>query len=151
MDYVSLEQLYAESDIITLHCPLNPQTHHLIGAPAITAMKRGVVLINTSRGAVIDTGAVVEGLKASRIGYLGLDVYEQEGDLFFQDLSDRVRQDDVFERLLTFPNVVITGHQGFFTAEALSNIAQTTLQNISLYEREGLCENEVTVRLLHGN
>ena len=113
-------------------------------------MKRGVMLINTSRGAVIDTRAVIEGLKASRIGYLGLDVYEQEGDLFFRDLSDQVRQDDVFERLLTFPNVVITGHQGFFTAEALASIARTTLQNVSLFEREGLCQNEVTVELVRG-
>jgi len=150
VEYVPLEQLYAGSDIITLHCPLNPQTHHLIDAAAIARMKRGVMLINTSRGAVIDTRAVIEGLKASRIGYLGLDVYEQEGDLFFRDLSDQVRQDDVFERLLTFPNVVITGHQGFFTAEALASIARTTLQNVSLFEREGLCQNEVTVELVRG-
>jgi D-lactate dehydrogenase len=106
------------------------------------------MLINTSRGAVIDTRAVIEGLKSSKIGYLGLDVYEQEGDLFFQDLSDQVLQDDVFGRLLTFPNVLITGHQGFFTAEALSSIAQTTLQNISVFERDGICQNEVTVELL---
>jgi D-lactate dehydrogenase len=148
VEYVPLGRLYADSDIITLHCPLNPQTYHLIDTAAIARMKRGVMLINTSRGAVIDTRAVIEGLKASRIGYLGLDVYEQEGDLFFQDLSDQVRQDDVFERLLTFPNVVITGHQGFFTAEALSNIAQTTLQNISLFEAGELCQNEVTTRMI---
>jgi len=148
VEYIALEKLYADSDIITLHCPLNPQTHHLIDIAAITRMKRGVMLINTSRGAVIDTLAVIEGLKSSKIGYLGLDVYEQEGDLFFQDLSDQVIQDDVFERLLTFPNVLITGHQGFFTAEALSSIAQTTLQNISIFERDGVCQNEVTVELL---
>ena len=148
VEYVALEKLYADSDIITLHCPLNPQTHHLIDRAAITRMKRGVMLINTSRGAVIDTLAVIEGLKSSKIGYLGLDVYEQEGDLFFQDLSDQIIQDDVFERLLTFPNVLITGHQGFFTAEALSSIAQTTLQNISIFERDGVCQNEVTVELL---
>jgi D-lactate dehydrogenase len=146
--YVPLEKLYADSDIVTLHCPLNPQTHHLIDAAAIACMKQGVMLINTSRGAVIDTRAVIEGLKSSKIGYLGLDVYEQEGDLFFQDLSDQVLQDDVFGRLLTFPNVLITGHQGFFTAEALSSIAQTTLQNIALFERDGICQNEVTVELL---
>lgn len=151
VEYVSLERLYADSDIITLHCPLNPRTHRLIDAAAIEHMKRGVMLINTSRGAVIDTRAVIDGLKASKIGYLGLDVYEQEGDLFFQDLSDQVRQDDVFERLLTFPNVIITGHQGFFTAEALASIAQTTLQNISLFEHEGLCQNEVTLELVYGN
>ena len=148
LEYIPLEQLYADSDIITLHCPLNRKTHHLIDRAAITRMKRGVMLINTSRGAVIDTLAVIEGLKSSKIGCLGLDVYEQEGDLFFQDLSDQVRQDDVFERLLTFPNVLITGHQGFFTAEALSSIAQTTLQNISVFEHDGVSQNEVTVELL---
>ena len=151
VEYVPLEQLYAESDIITLHCPLNWKTHHLIDRAAITRMKRGVMLINTSRGAVIDTLAVIEGLKSSKIGCLGLDVYEQEGDLFFQDLSDQVIQDDVFERLLTFPNVLVTGHQGFFTAEALSSIAQTTLQNISVFERDGICQNEVSVELLRAS
>lgn len=148
VEYVPLDQLYRESDIITLHCPLNPQTHHLIDAAAIAHMKQGAMLINTSRGAVIDTRAVIKGLKSSKIGYLALDVYEQEGDLFFQDLSDQVIQDDVFGRLLTFPNVLMTGHQGFFTAEALSSIAQTTLQNISLFEHEGICQNEVTVESL---
>lgn len=148
VEYVPLEKLYADSDIVTLHCPLNPQTHHLIDAEAIRRMKPRVMLINTSRGGVIDTRAIVEGLKSLKIGCMGLDVYEQEGDLFFQDLSDRVIQDDVFERLLTFPNVLITGHQGFFTAEALSSIAQTTLQNITSFEREGICENEVTPELL---
>jgi D-lactate dehydrogenase len=148
VEYVVLEQLYATSDIITLHTPLNQQTLHLIGAAAIAQMKPGVMLINTSRGAVIDTAAVIAGLKSCKIGYLGLDVYEQEGDLFFQDLSDRVIQDDVFERLLTFPNVIITGHQGFFTREALSSIAQTTLQNIDLFEKMGQCQNQVTMELL---
>jgi len=148
VEYVPLEKLTAVSDIITLHCPLNQQTRHLIDTAAVARMKPGVMLINTSRGAVIDTLAVIEGLKSSKIGHLGLDVYEQEGDLFFQDLSDQVIQDDVFERLLTFPNVLITGHQGFFTDEALSSIAQTTLQNISVFERDGVCQNEVTVELL---
>ncbi|MBA2659378.1 MAG: 2-hydroxyacid dehydrogenase [Nitrosospira sp.] len=151
VEYVPLEKLYADSDIITLHCPLNQQTHRLIDAAAITRMKHGVMLINTSRGAVIDTLAVIEGLKSSKIGYLGLDVYEQEADLFFEDLSDQVMQDDVFARLLTFPNVLITGHQGFFTAEALSSVAQTTLQNISIFERGGICQNEVTVELLRAD
>jgi D-lactate dehydrogenase len=146
--YVPLEQLYAESDVITLHCPLNPQTHYMIDCAAVDRMKQGVMLINTSRSAVIDTRAVIEGLKSSKIGFLGLDVYEQEGDLFFRDLSGEVIRDDVFERLLTFPNVIITGHQGFFTTEALLNIAQTTLENIGLFEREGICQNEVTVDLL---
>ena len=151
VEYVPLEKLYAESDIITLHCPLNPQTHRLIDRAAISRMKRGVMLINTSRGAVIDTLAVIEGLKSAKIGFLGLDVYEQEGDLFFKDLSDRVIQDDVFGRLLTFPNVLITGHQGFFTSEALSSIAQTTLQNITVFERDGICQNEVKLDLLRAD
>ena len=148
VEYVPLEKLYADSDIITVHCPLNQKTHHLIDRAAIMRMRQGIMLINTSRGAVIDTQAVIEGLKSSKIGYLGLDVYEQEGDLFFQDLSDQVIQDDVFLRLLTFPNVLITGHQGFFTVDALSSIAQTTLQNISTFERDGVCQNEVTPALL---
>lgn len=151
LEYVALEKVYAESDIITLHCPLNRQTHYLIDGAAIRLMKRGVMLINTSRGAIIDTRAVIEGLKSSKIGGLGLDVYEQEGDLFFQDLSSQVIQDDVFQRLLTFPNVVVTGHQGFFTAEALSSIAETTLHNISLCEHDRECENEVTVGLLRAD
>ena len=146
--YVELAELYRESDIITLHCPLDQRTRHLIDDNALRQMKRGVMLINSSRGAVVDTLAVIEGLKNGKIGYLGLDVYEQEGDLFFHDLSNQVIQDDMFERLLTFPNVLITGHQGFFTREALSSIAQTTLQNISLFEKTGQCQNEVTMELL---
>jgi len=148
VEYVTLEQLCAASDIITLHCPLNQQTRHLIDAAAVALMKPGVMLINTSRGAVVDTVAVTEGLKSAKIGYLGLDVYEQEGDLFFQDLSDQVIKDDVFERLLTFPNVLITGHQGFFTDEALRSISEITLQNVSVFERDGGCQNEVTMELL---
>jgi D-lactate dehydrogenase len=148
VEYLSLPQLYAASDIITLHSPLNKQSLHLINAAAVAQMKTGVMIINTSRGGVIDTPAVVAGLKSCKIGYLGLDVYEQEGDLFFQDLSNQVIQDDMFERLLTFPNVLITGHQGFFTQEALSSIAQTTLQNISLFEETGQCQNQVTMELL---
>lgn len=146
--YVTLDELYQRSHIITLHCPLNQQTHHLIDAAALAKMQRGVMLINTSRGAVIDTSAVLTALKSAQIGHLGLDVYEQEGDLFFRDLSNRVIQDDVFERLLTFPNVLITGHQGFFTDTALNNIASTTLDNIRMFEREGRCQNEVTTELL---
>lgn len=146
--YVSLDELYRDSDIVTLHCPLNRQTHHLIDAAAIRKMKRGVMLINTSRGAVIDSNALIDALKSGHIGYLGLDVYEQEGDLFFQDLSNQVIQDDLFERLLMFPNVLITGHLGFFTDEALRNIAHTTLENIALFARNGQCQNEVTRELL---
>lgn len=148
VSYVNLDELYRNSDIITIHCPLNQQTRHLIDAPALAKMKQGVMLINTSRGAVVDTTAVIAALKTGQVGYLGLDVYEQEGDLFFRDLSSQVIQDDVFERLLTFPNVLITGHQGFFTVEALHNIAQTTLENISHFEKTGECQNEVTQSLV---
>ena len=133
--YVELDGLYRESDIISLHCPLLPQTRHLIDSKAISQMKQGVMLINTSRGKVVDTQAVIEGLKSRKIAYLGLDVYEEESNLFFNDLSQEIIDDDVFMRLLTFPNVLITGHQGFFTREALTAIARTTLANITAYER----------------
>ncbi len=142
--YVPLSELFGNSDIVTLHCPLTTETHHIINAEAINRMKDGVMLINTSRGAVIDTKAVISALKSRKIGYLGLDVYEQEGDLFFQDLSNEIIQDDVFERLLTFPNVVITGHQGFFTEEALRNIAHVTLANIRDFESGRKCANAIT-------
>lgn len=133
-EYVAIDRLLAESDIISLHCPLSAETHHIIDAVAIEKMKTGVMLINTSRGAVIDTGAVIARLKSGKIGMLGLDVYEQEEDLFFEDHSYEVITDDVFERLLTFPNTLITAHQGFFTSDAMVNIAETTLKNISQYE-----------------
>jgi D-lactate dehydrogenase len=128
-----LDRLFAESDVVTLHCPLSPATHHLIDAAAIARMKRGVMLINTSRGALLDARAAIDALKTGHLGYLGLDVYEEEADLFFEDLSSRVLQDDIFARLLTFPNVVITSHQAFFTHEALSAIATTTLDNIQAF------------------
>ena len=140
---VALDELYRESDVISLHCPLNPQTHHMIDARAIDMMKPGVFLINTSRGAVVDTRALIDGLKARKIGAVGLDVYEQEGDLFFEDLSNQIIQDDVFERLLTFPNVVITGHQGFFTAQAMQAIARTTLENVRQFEAGEELVNEL--------
>lgn len=134
MRYVELEQLYPTSDIISLHCPLTPGTYHLINRQALHQMKDGVMLINTSRGKLVDTQAVIVALKTGKIGNLGLDVYEEEGDLFFDDLSNEVIHDDLFMRLLTFPNVLITGHQGFFTKEALSNIAEVTLGNVTAYE-----------------
>jgi len=134
VSYVPLEKLLGEADIISLHCPLTPETDHLIDAEAIEQMKPGVMLVNTGRGRVVDTRAVIEGLKSGKIGRLGLDVYEEEENLFFQDLSQRVISDDQFMRLTTFPNVLITGHQAFFTAEALTNIAETTLSNISAFE-----------------
>ena len=130
VEYVDLDRLLTESDVITLHCPLTPETYHLIDAETIGRMKPGVMIINTSRGGLIDTPAVIEGLKDAKIGHLGLDVYEEETDLFFEDLSDRIIHDDVFSRLLTFPNVIVTGHQGFFTRNALEQIAATTATNI---------------------
>jgi D-lactate dehydrogenase len=145
--YVPLDTLLAEADIVTMHLPLTPDSHHMIDAAAIRRMKPGAMLINTSRGALLDTPAVIEGLKSGRIGSLGLDVYEEEADLFFEDLSNQVLQDDVFARLLTFPNVLITGHQAFFTAEALTAIAETTLANITAVERGERCANEVTEAL----
>jgi D-lactate dehydrogenase len=135
--YMSWPELLDQSDIISLHCPLTPDTRHLIDAAAIARMKPDVMLINTSRGAVVDTRALIEGLKNGRIGYVGLDVYEEEEGLFFADLSDQPIQDDVFARLLTFPNVLITGHQAFFTREALTAIAETTIANISAFEATG--------------
>lgn len=143
-EYVALETLLSESDIISLHCPLNNDTHHLIDAEAIALMKSGVMLVNTSRGGLIDTKAVILGLKSKQIGHLALDVYEGESNIFFEDLSGEIIQDDVFERLLTFPNVIITGHQAFFTAEALTNIAETTLANITAIANDGNCQNIVS-------
>ncbi len=143
--YVDLNTLYAQSDVITLHCPLTPETAHLINATAVEKMKKGVMLINTSRGGIVDTQAVIEGLKSGHIGSVGLDVYEEEGDLFFEDLSSHVIQDDTFTRLLTFPNVIITGHQAFFTQEALDSIAETTLSNITSFEQHRTCDDKVVV------
>lgn len=143
MEYVSLDQLYSQSDIVTLHCPFTPETHHLIDAEALSKLKQGVMLINTSRGGVVETSALIAGLKSGRIGSLGLDVYEEEAELFFEDLSNRVLQDDVLARLLTFPNVIVTGHQAFFTRDALAAIARITLENISQIERGEACPNAV--------
>jgi len=135
--YVPLAELLSRSDIVSLHCPLTPATRHLVNAAALAQMKRGAMLLNTSRGAVVDTPAVVAALKSGHLGYLGLDVYEEEADLFFRDLSDSALEDDVFARLLTFPNVVITGHQAFFTEDALRAIAETTIANVDSFVAEG--------------
>lgn len=152
VEYVSLADLYASADIITLHCPLTPQTRHLIDEAALATMRPGVMLINTSRGAVIDTRALIAGLKSRHIGAVGLDVYEEEGDLFYKDLSDEVIQDDVFVRLLTFPNVLITAHQGFLTREACSAIASSTIANATGFQRAGPTgvpeANRVTMQLV---
>ncbi len=146
--YVALPELLARSDVVSLHCPLTPATHHLIDAAALGAMKRGAMLINTSRGAVIDTRAVIAVLKSGRLGSLGLDVYEEEADLFFRDLSGDVLHDDMFARLLTFPNVVVTGHQAFFTEDALAAIAETTLANLDAWAAHGLPLHPVSVERL---
>ena len=143
VEYVPFETLLAESRIVTLHTPLTPATRHLINAQAIARMPRGVMIINTGRGALVDTRALIDGLKSEHVGYVGLDVYEEEESLFFRDLSSTVIQDDVFARLLTFPNVVVTGHQAFFTREALHAIAETTLQNVDAFERGDRSGNEL--------
>jgi D-lactate dehydrogenase len=132
--YVPLDDLFRESDIVSLHCPLTPATHHLVNGSRLALMKHGAMLINTGRGALIDTPAVIAALKSGRLGHLGLDVYEEEEELFFEDRSMTVVQDDVFMRLLTFPNVVVTAHQGFFTEDALTAIAEVTLANVTAFE-----------------
>ncbi len=130
VEYVSKEELFAQSDIISLNLPLMKETYHVIDEGALSKMKTGVMIINTSRGGLIDSSCLIDGLKSGKIGYLGLDVYEEEESMFFKDLSGQVIQDDTFARLLTFPNVIITGHQAFFTNTALSNISETTFSNI---------------------
>jgi D-lactate dehydrogenase len=143
VEYVSLDDLWIQSDIITLHTPLTPETRHIVNATAVARMKPGVMVINTGRGALVDTPAVIAGLKSGHIGYLGLDVYEEEEGLFFEDRSSHVIQDDAFARLLTFPNVIVTAHQAFFTREALRAIAATTLGNITAFEQGQQSGNEL--------
>jgi D-lactate dehydrogenase len=143
VEYVPVDAIWARADIITLHTPLTPDTRHMVDANAIARMKRGVMIINTGRGALVDTPAVIAALKEGHIGHLGLDVYEEEEQLFFQDLSSHVIQDDVFARLLTFPNVLVTAHQAFFTREALQGISTTTLENISAFEGGRRSGNEL--------
>ena len=133
IDYVSVEELCEKSDIISLHCPLTQSTYHIINENTISRMKKGVLIVNTSRGALIDSEALLEGLKSQKIGGAGLDVYEEESDLFFEDYSDKIIQDDILARLLSLPNVLITSHQAFLTDEALQNIARVTLENIKAY------------------
>lgn len=151
IENVSLNALLTTSDIVSLHCPLTPDTLHMIDERSIGRMKRGVMLVNTSRGALVDTRAVIAALKEGNIGSLALDVYEEEADLFFEDLSRRIISDDVFARLLTFPNVIITGHQGFFTREALTNIARTTLDNANAFAETGRVIHPVTTDLMAGS
>jgi D-lactate dehydrogenase len=146
VEYVGLDELLRASDLVSLHCPLTDETHHLVNSRSIAAMKPGVMLINTSRGGLIDTGAVIDGLKSGRIGHLGLDVYEEEARYFYEDYSSRLIDDDALSRLLTFPNVIVTSHQGFFTREALEQIARTTLGNVRDFEERRRSSNEVRPR-----
>lgn len=134
-EYVGLDELFRRSDVISLHCPLTPETYHLVNSKRIDGMKDGVLLINTSRGALIDTSALLDGLKSKKIGGAGLDVYEEEENYFFEDLSNEIIEDDELARLLTFPNVLVTSHQGFFTAEAMQAIAETTMGSIDAFAR----------------
>jgi D-lactate dehydrogenase len=141
--YVTLDELYARADIISLHCPLTKETHHMINDESIAKMKPGVMIINTGRGQLIDTKALISGLKSKKIGSAGLDVYEEEGDYFFEDYSIEGLEDDVLARLLTFPNILMTSHQAFFTNEALGNIATTTYDNIRLFFEKDETPNEI--------
>ncbi len=145
VEYTDLDRLYRKSDIISLHCPLNPETHHIFDEEAFAKVKKGLMLINTSRGALIDTQATISALKHKKLGYLGIDVYEQEEKLFFKDLSETIITDDLISRLMSFPNVLITAHQAFFTRNALTQIAETTVRNISAFEAEKELHNEVSL------
>lgn len=145
VEYIALRELLGEADVVSLHCPLTSATHHLIDRRTIAAMKPGAMLINTSRG-LIDTNAVIAALKSGRIGYLGLDVYEEEARFFYEDYSTRLIEDDTLSRLLTFPNVIVTSHQGFFTREALEQIAATTVANVTSFENRRASPNQVRTR-----
>lgn len=144
--YVSLDELFAESDIISLHCPLTEETYHIIGEEALAKCKRGVVLINTSRGALVDAEALLRGIKSRKVGAACLDVYEEESDFFFKDFSGHILEDDVLARLISMPNVIVTSHQAFLTEEALSNIAETTVKNIVGFFETNQCPNELCFR-----
>ena len=145
--YVSLDELFEQSDIISLHCPLTDATRHLIDAEAIAKMKKGVVIVNTSRGGLINAEALLEGIKARKIGAACLDVYEEEADVFFEDRSGHILNDDLLSLLISMPNVIVTSHQAFLTEEALNNIAETTVSNIlSFFENDGICDNELCYR-----
>ena len=143
IDYVSLDELWKRSDIISFHCPLTDENHHMVNADSIDKMKKGVVLINTSRGALIDAEALVEGIKQRKIGAACLDVYEEESNVFFHDYSNHIVNDDILARLISMPNVIVTSHQAFLTQEALANIADTTLDNVKSFLKEGFSSNEI--------
>ncbi|MBL8028228.1 MAG: 2-hydroxyacid dehydrogenase [Fibrobacteres bacterium] len=142
-EYTTMERIFAESDVLTLHCPLTPETVHMVNEKSIAAMKKGVVIINTGRGKLIHTKSLIDGLKSGQIGGAGLDVYEEETDYFFEDFSGSMIEDDTLARLMTFPNVIITSHQAFFTEEAMSAIAETTLNNLKLFFAENKRPNEI--------
>lgn len=147
IEYVSLDDLFARSDVISLHCPLNDSTFHTVNADAIAKMKKGVVIVNTSRGALIDAEALLDGIKSRKIGAACLDVYEEEADIFFEDRSGHILDDDLLSRLISMPNVIVTSHQAFLTEEALGNIAETTVNNIrSYFDNDGACDNELCYR-----
>lgn len=146
VQYVTLDKIFAQSDIISLHCPLNEETHHLINGEALEKCKKGVILLNTSRGALVDAEALLASIKSRKVGAACLDVYEEESDLFFEDNSGHIMEDDVLARLISMPNVIVTSHQAFLTEEALSNIAQTTVQNIVDISQKGQCQNELCFR-----
>lgn len=147
IEYVSLDELLSRSDIISLHCPLTDETRHMIDAEAIGKMKKGVVIVNTSRGGLIDAEALLVGIKARKVGAACLDVYEEEADIFFEDRSGHILNDDLLSRLISMPNVIVTSHQAFLTAEALNNIAETTVGNIlSYFSNDGICDNELCYR-----
>lgn len=146
IDYVPLDTLWAESDIISFHCPLTEDTYHLLSEETIPKLKKGVVVLNTSRGALIDAEALLAGIKARHIGAACLDVYEEESDLFFEDFSGHIIEDDTLARLISMPNVIVTSHQAFLTREALGNIAATTVQNLRDFFADGSCENELCYR-----
>ena len=150
INYVTLDELFEKSDIISLHCPLTDETRHMIGTDSIAKMKKGVVILNTSRGGLIDAEALLEGIKSRKVGAACLDVYEEETDIFFEDRSGHILNDDLLSRLISMPNVIITSHQAFLTEDALNNIAKTTVENIiSFFENDGICENELCYHCGH--
>jgi D-lactate dehydrogenase len=148
VEYLEFDEVLAQSDILSLHCPLMPETHHIINKQSLAKMKKGAMLVNTSRGKLVDTASVIQALRDEHLGFLGIDVYEQEEKLFFRDLSDLVIRDDQIAQLMVFPNVLITAHQGFFTKESMDEITRTTLQNIDDFEAGKETDNEVSCKLL---
>ena len=143
--YAAPGEIGANADIVSLHCPLTPENHHIVGAETLARMKKGALLVNTSRGGLLDTDAAIQALKSGHLGGLGLDVYEQEGELFFRDLSSTVVTDDVLQRLISFPNVIVTGHQAFFTREAIGTISATTLRSVTEFARKAPLSNEIRI------